>query len=99
MRSAFDVLVIGGGPAGLAAAIACAREGMSVVVVDPAHPPIDKACGEGILSDGVRELQEFGVTLAASAPLHGIEFLSGDSDIRAEFANGHGAGVRRTVLH
>lgn len=99
MRSAFDVLVIGGGPAGLAASIACAREGMSVIVVDSAHPPVDKACGEGILSDGVRELRELGVTLASSAPLRGIQFFSGNSEVRAEFTNGDGAGVRRTVLH
>jgi menaquinone-9 beta-reductase len=99
MRSAFDVLVIGGGPAGLAASIACAHEGMTVVVADPAHPPVDKACGEGILSDGVRELREFGIALAASASLRGIQFFSGNSEVRAEFANGDGVGVRRTVLH
>jgi menaquinone-9 beta-reductase len=99
MRSAFDVLVIGGGPAGLAAAITCAREGMSVVVVDPAHPPVDKACGEGILPDGVCELREFGVLLAKSAPLRGIQFFSDNCEVKAEFANGDAAGVRRTVLH
>jgi flavin-dependent dehydrogenase len=100
MRRSVDVLVIGGGPAGLAAAIACAREGQSVTLVDPAQPPVDKACGEGILPDGLKALREFGISLPTSARLDGIHFLSEQSaDVKAEFSNGRGAGVRRTVLH
>ena len=95
-----DVLVIGGGPAGLAASITCALRGMKVISVDPAHPPVDKACGEGILPDGVRLLRELGIALPSSAPLLGIHFLSDRSaDVQAEFSNGGGAGVRRIVLH
>ena len=37
-----DVLVVGGGPAGLAVALAACRKGMRVRLVDAAHPPIDK---------------------------------------------------------
>src|SRR5438105_7308201 len=44
-----DVLVIGGGPAGLTAAIAARLKGFDVAVADAAHPPIDKACGEGLM--------------------------------------------------
>ena len=100
MQGKCDVLVIGGGPAGLAASITCALRGMAVTLVDPAQPPVDKACGEGILPDGVRALRELGITLPASASIHGIHFLSDRSaDVKAEFSNGHGAGVRRVVLH
>jgi menaquinone-9 beta-reductase len=100
MRRSRDVLVIGGGPAGLAAAIACSLEGLSVTLVDPAQPPVDKACGEGILPDGVKALREFGISTSNSARLDGIHFLSEHSaDVKAEFSNGCGAGVRRTVLH
>ena len=49
---ATDVFVIGGGPAGLAAAIAARERGCRVLVADGAEPPIDKACGEGLLPDG-----------------------------------------------
>src|SRR5204862_8051575 len=48
-----DVFVIGGGPAGLAAAIAARRRGFDVTLADGAVPPIDKACGEGIMPDGI----------------------------------------------
>ncbi|MGH9469745.1 MAG: NAD(P)-binding protein, partial [Terriglobia bacterium] len=44
---------MGGGPAGLAAAIAARRKGFHVVVADGGCPPIDKACGEGLLPKGV----------------------------------------------
>jgi len=40
-----DVFVVGGGPAGLALAIAARQRGLSVVVADGANPPIDKTCG------------------------------------------------------
>ena len=48
-----DVFVIGGGPAGLAAAIAARERGLDVVVADCAVPPVDKACGEGIMPVGL----------------------------------------------
>src|SRR5437016_11961812 len=53
-----DVLVIGGGPAGLAAGIAPRQKGFAVTVVDAARPPIDKACGEGLMPDGVDALKK-----------------------------------------
>ena len=58
-----DVLIVGGGPAGLAAAIAARRKGMSVRVVDAAQPPIDKACGEGLMPDALKALEELGVRI------------------------------------
>jgi len=57
-----DVFVIGGGPAGLAAAIAARRAGFDVVVADRSQPPIDKACGEGLMPDGLSALQRLGVS-------------------------------------
>ncbi|WP_395413615.1 FAD-dependent oxidoreductase [Cellulosimicrobium funkei] len=44
-----DVLVVGGGPVGLAAALHARRAGHDVLVVDRRAGVIDKACGEGLL--------------------------------------------------
>ena len=56
-----DVLVVGAGPAGLAAAIAARQAGFSVTAVDSAKPPIDKACGEGLLPGTLVALQPLGI--------------------------------------
>jgi menaquinone-9 beta-reductase len=96
-----DALVIGGGPAGLAAAIAMRLRGLDVVVADAARPPIDKACGEGILPAGVAALHRLGVRLTAESgfPIHGIRFIEGAETIEAAFSSGCGLGLRRTCLH
>ena len=96
-----DVFVIGGGPAGLAAAIAARRAGFGVTVVDAARPPIDKACGEGIMPDGIDALSRLGITIprALAIPFRGIHFIDEAGDVAAPFPRGVGLGLRRTVLH
>jgi flavin-dependent dehydrogenase len=96
-----DVFVIGGGPAGLAAAIAARRRGFDVTVADCASPPIDKACGEGIMPDGLRAAQSLGIDLetAPAVPFTGIRFQDRDSSVEASFPHGYGLGMRRTTLH
>jgi len=95
-----DVFIIGGGPAGLAAAIAMRQRGLRVLVADSAKPPIDKACGEGLMPDSLAALSALGVTLdgCESAAFRGIKFLGAGSAITADFPQGMGLGVRRTVL-
>ena len=102
MLNSTDVFVIGGGPAGLAAAIAARQRGFSVVVADSAQVPIDKPCGEGLMPDGLAALEKLGITLDAehSFPFRGIRFLSAGLAVDASFPHGaSGIGVRRTVLH
>ncbi len=96
-----DIFVAGGGPAGLAAAIAARRRGFRVALADPGHPPIDKACGEGLLPDGVAALDELGVSLAAAdaVPFHGIRFVESPLAAEARFPSRSAVGVRRTALH
>ncbi len=96
-----DVLVVGGGPAGLAAAIAARLQGLDVTLMDAARPPIDKACGEGILPAGIDALARLGVTLseADGYAFHGIRFLSGEQSIELPFQAARGIAVRRTRLH
>ena len=95
-----DLFIAGGGPAGLAAAIAARRYGLSVVVSDPVRPPIDKACGEGLLPASIEALSHLGIDLSSveSFPLHGIRFL-GHTTPQAAFSQSTGLGIRRTVLH
>jgi geranylgeranyl reductase family protein len=56
-----DVLVVGAGPGGAAAAYYLARHGIDVTVVDKATFPREKVCGDGITPRGVRALQTMGV--------------------------------------
>ncbi|MGA9276409.1 NAD(P)/FAD-dependent oxidoreductase [Ilumatobacter sp.] len=56
-----DVVVVGGGPAGSAAAIELCRSGRSVVVIDKATFPRDKCCGDGLTTLALRELEQLGL--------------------------------------
>ena len=96
-----DVLVGGGGPAGLAAAIAARRKGLRVRVVDAARPPIDKACGEGLMPDALQALADLGVRIpeGAGSVFRGIRFIGDDVTVEADFPSRHALAVRRTVLH
>ena len=96
-----DVFVIGGGPAGLAAAIAARRRGFDVTVADCAVPPIDKACGEGLMPDGWNAAESLGISLRdlPAAPFTGIRFIDEASQVDAHFPRGEGVGMRRTTLH
>src|SRR5450755_946502 len=90
-----DVFVVGGGPAGLAAALAVRQQGLSVVVADRAQPPIDKACGEGLLPDGIAALRRIGVELGTEDGMsfRGIRFIDGEQSAEASFPEGHGVGM------
>ena len=104
MESSIDassVLVIGGGPAGLAAALAMRQRGLEVTVVDSCSPPIDKPCGEGLMPDGIAALQELGVAIPSGEvqPFRGVRFVSSGLSAEATFPYGSGYGVRRTNLH
>jgi flavin-dependent dehydrogenase len=96
-----DVFVIGGGPAGLAAAIAARKKGFSVAVADGAHWPIEKACGEGLMPDTVAALQELGVSVGAGdgQVMRGVRFVGRESEVAARFPAESAIGMRRVALH
>ena len=96
-----DVFVIGGGPAGLAAAICARKKGLRVTVADVGTPPIDKPCAEGLMPDGVEALERMGI---AAESLQGCEvesarFYNLETMAEAKFPGRRGRGVRRTKLH
>ncbi|WP_134766734.1 NAD(P)/FAD-dependent oxidoreductase [Nocardioides sp. 1609] len=93
-----DLVVAGGGPAGLATALHAVRAGLTVRVVEPRPAVIDKACGEGLMPGALAALADLGVD-PAGHPLHGIAYRAGSRWAAADFAAGPGRGVRRTVLH
>lgn len=93
-----DLLVVGGGPVGLAAALHAAGAGLDVGVVERRDGVIDKACGEGLMPGAVAALADLGVPLEGRA-ITGIRYVDGDTVAEATFKHGAGLGVRRTTLH
>jgi flavin-dependent dehydrogenase len=95
------VLIVGGGPAGLAASLALCSTGFRVTVIDPGHPPIEKVCGEGLLPEALVILRRLGVLLSPEQgfPFPGIRYCGYNDAVHAEFPQGFGLGMRRIVLH
>ena len=94
----YDVAVIGGGPAGLAAAAAIADAGCAVLLVEAGQWPADRACGEGILPHGRRALMVLGLE-PAGHPISAISWHDPRAGVATAQLRGlSGVGVRRTTL-
>ena len=99
----FDLAVVGGGPAGLAAAICARQKGFSVVVLERQSGPIDKACGEGLMPRGLDALKRMGVLeripQAECAPFTAIRYLQEDGRyVDGALPAPGGLGIRRLAL-
>ena len=99
------ILIVGGGPVGLAAAICLGELGLACTVVERGQWPVDKVCGEGLLPSGCDFLKHHGLAqlLDDATPIRGIDLLSPMgarwARSRIAFAAGAiGAGLRRTTL-
>lgn len=92
------LVVVGGGPIGLACAIEARLAGLEVLVVEPRDDPIDKACGEGLMPGALAALHRIGVDPPGHR-IDGIAYLDGSRRVEHRFAERPGRGVRRTVLH
>jgi 2-polyprenyl-6-methoxyphenol hydroxylase-like FAD-dependent oxidoreductase len=96
-----EVLIVGGGPAGLAASIAIRQRGIECTVVEARPSGIEKACGEGLMPDSREVLAQLGVTLdeADGHLFQGIRFENSAAHVEARFSHAPGIGVRRPHLH
>lgn len=72
-----DLLVIGGGPAGAAAAIRAARAGLRVTVFEKGPHGRDKVCGDGLTPRAVAALHELDIDLAGSHRIDGLRMIAG----------------------
>ncbi|HUI74440.1 MAG TPA: NAD(P)/FAD-dependent oxidoreductase [Candidatus Acidoferrum sp.] len=95
------VLVVGGGPAGLAASIALRSVGFRVTVIDSGQPPIEKVCGEGLLPATLAALGRLGLECSPSDgyPFPGIRYIGNEQVVEASFPHHHALGLRRLSLH
>ena len=104
VRPRFDVLVVGGGPAGSIAAIVLAQGGVRVALVDKATFPRDKACGDVVGPRGLQLLADLGLTPPTGRDV-GTMLVFGPTGRRVQLPcadgltyPGHGTAVRRTIF-
>jgi geranylgeranyl reductase family protein len=90
-----DIAVVGGGPAGAAAAITLARAGREVVLFDKAVFPRDKCCGDGLTTGALRLLERLGLDPAAvpSWKVVADVFVRSPSGFEVDFPLPPGPGV------
>jgi len=104
MDTRADVVVIGAGPAGSAAAAWAARAGRDVLVVDAAHFPRDKPCGDGLTPRAVAELELLGLGgwLDAHIKHRGLRLTGFGGEVEVDWPGpsfpAHGSAVPRTEL-
>ncbi len=99
-----DVLVVGAGPAGSAAAAWAARDGRDVVLADAATFPRDKTCGDGLTPRAIAELDllDLGEWVRAHTVNHGLRAHGFGQVLHLPWPGGslpdHGSAVPRTEL-
>lgn len=99
-----DVVVVGAGPAGSAAAAWAARAGHDVQVVDAAQFPRDKSCGDGLTPRAVAELERLGMGpwLDTRIRHHGLRMSGFGADVEVRWPGpsfpSTGSAVPRTEL-
>jgi len=93
-----DVAVVGGGPVGLATAIAARLAGLQPVVLEARTGLLDKACGEGLMPGALAVLARLGVD-PPGVPLRGFRYADARRSVEHRFPGPAGRGVERVALH
>ncbi|MGN6743449.1 MAG: NAD(P)/FAD-dependent oxidoreductase, partial [Amnibacterium sp.] len=93
-----DVVVVGGGPIGLATAIGARLAGLDAVVLESRDGPLDKACGEGLMPGALAALARLGVD-PPGIPLAGFRYADARRSVEHRFPGAPGRGVERRTLH
>lgn len=86
-----DVLVIGAGPAGSAAAIHAADAGHEVLLIDSASFPRDKSCGDGLTPRAIYQLRRLGLADEVTSGYHnnGLKLHGYGGSVTAPWPEGH----------
>lgn len=104
MQSSADLVVVGAGPAGSAAAAWAARAGHDVLLIDSAKFPRDKTCGDGLTPRAVEQLELLGLRswLDDHIRYRGLRLHGFGGDLEVPWPGpsfgGTGSAVRRTEL-
>lgn len=75
-----DILVIGGGPAGSAAAITAARAGLSVTLFEKGSYGRDKVCGDGLTPRAIAALDELRIDHSVAHRIDGLRMIAGKKE-------------------
>lgn len=99
-ENTFDIVIVGAGPAGSSAAIACARLGLGVLVLERARLPRDKVCGCCLSASAVGALGSLGAgdVLDARGAIARRRLDLRLGETRAEIALRGGRILSRTAL-
>ena len=103
MPATADLLVVGAGPAGAAAAIAARGHGLNVVLVDKATFPRDKTCGDGLTTAALDRLERLGVPVPGlgAEPVRSVVVVAPDHwqvELPLPESGWHATVVERTTL-
>ncbi|WIM68980.1 geranylgeranyl reductase family protein [Corynebacterium breve] len=86
----FECVVVGAGPSGAAAALAAARRGLDVVLLDGATFPRDKTCGDGLTPRGVHALRQLGIIdVLPEYRNNGLKLHGYGGSVTAPWPDGH----------
>ena len=103
MPATADLLVVGAGPAGAAAAIAARGHGLDVALVDKATFPRDKTCGDGLTTAALDRLERLGVPVPGlgAEPVRSVVVVAPDHwqvELPLPESGWHATVVERAIL-